>query len=313
MVRTARGRRCCLTDPTMTEEMLPLDLLDDFPDHPFRVRMDEDMEELAQSVRERGVMTPLLVRPKEDGRYEIISGHRRKKACELADIREVPCKVREMSRDEAIICMVDSNLQRSRILPSEKAFSYRMRLEAMKRQGMRTDLTSRPLGTKLTRGRSDQELAEVSDDSARQIQRYIRLTNLVPGLLQMVDEEKIALRPAVELSYLSPFEQMHLMDEIRRTDATPSYSQACRMRKLSQRDGLSRWVIGEIMEEEKANQKDTVRLRYEDLRQYIPPNVPYEKTGEYILKAVSYYCRQLERYRQRQQRDDRGEKDDGAR
>ena len=296
----------------MTEEMLPLELLDDFPDHPFRVRMDEDMQELVRSVRERGVMTPLLVRPKEDGRYEIISGHRRKKACELADIREVPCKVREMSRDEAIICMVDSNLQRSRILPSEKAFSYRMRLEAMKRQGMRTDLTSSPLGTKL-RERSNQQLAAEVGEGKSQIHRYIRLTHLVPGLLQLVDEERIALRPAVELSYLSPFEQMHLMDEIRRTDATPSYSQACRMRKLSQRDGLSRWVIGEIMEEEKANQKDTVRLRYEDLRQYIPPGVPYEKTGEFVLKAMSYYCRQLERYRQRQQRDDRGDRDDGAR
>ena len=289
---------------------IPLEWLDDFPDHPFRVRMDEDMEELVRSVRERGVMVPLLVRPKEDGRYEIISGHRRKKACELAQIPEVPCEVREMSRDEATIYMVESNLQRSRILPSEKAFSYRMRLEAMKRQqGERTDLTSAPLEQKSSR----EILAESSPDSHAQIQRYIRLTYLIPALLQLVDEERIALRPAVELSYLSSYEQMHLMDEIRRTDATPSYSQACRMRKLSQRDGLSRWVIGEIMEEEKPNQKDIIRIRYEDLRQYIPPGVPYEKSGEYVLKVLSHYFRQLERYRQRQVRDDRADRDDGAR
>ena len=292
---------------------IPLEWLDDFPDHPFRVRMDEDMEELVRSVRERGVMVPLLVRPKEDGRYEIISGHRRKKACELAQIPEVPCEVREMSRDEATIYMVESNLQRSRILPSEKAFSYRMRLEAMKRQGMRSDLTSTPVAGKWSREESADIVGKSCGESGDQVRRYIRLTYLIPALLQLVDEERIALRPAVELSYLSTYEQMHLMDEIRRTDATPSYSQACRMRKLSQRDGLSRWVIGEIMEEEKPNQKDIIRIPYEDLRQYIPPGVPYEKSGEYVLKVLSHYFRQLERYRQRQVRDDRADRDDGAR
>ena len=292
---------------------IPLEWLDDFPDHPFRVRMDEDMEELVRSVRERGVMVPLLVRPKEDGRYEIISGHRRKKACELAQIPEVPCEVREMSRDEATIYMVESNLQRSRILPSEKAFSYRMRLEAIKRlPGRPLKDNSAPVGPNFGE-QSSRVLAGEVGEGRTQIQRYIRLTYLIPALLQLVDEERIALRPAVELSYLSTYEQMHLMDEIRRTDATPSYSQACRMRKLSQRDGLSRWVIGEIMEEEKPNQKDIIRIPYEDLRQYIPPGVPYETSGEYVVKVLSHHFRQLERYRQRQVREDRADRDDGAR
>ena len=211
---------------------IPISEIDDFPDHPFKVKIDEDMDQLVQSIKERGIITPVTLRPKEDGRYEIVSGHRRKKACELAGFETVKAEVREMTRDEAIILMVESNLQRSTILPSEKAFSYKMRLEAMKRQqGERTDLTSVPVGQKLS---SREILAENSPDSNTQIQRYIRLTELIPELLDMVDESRIALRPAVELSYLKKEEQSALLEEISYADATPSLAQAIKMKKFSQ-------------------------------------------------------------------------------
>ena len=275
---------------------LPLDQIDDFPNHPFQVRMDEDMDQLVQSIKERGLITPITVRPKEDGRYEIVSGHRRKTACELAGLPTIKAEIREMTRDEAIILMVESNLQRSVILPSEKAFSYKMRLEAMKRQGQRTDLTSDPLGPK-SGNRSNTELAESANESESQIKRYIRLTELVPELLQMVDEGKIAMRPAVEISYLTKKEQQYLVDAIEYADCTPSHAQAIRMRAFSKDGLLGQHVIDNILNEEKPNQVERISLRYNDARRYIPANVPYNKTGEYILKALEFYQKHLERQR----------------
>ena len=210
---------------------IPISEIDEFPDHPFKVLMDEDMEQLVESIKRNGVMTPATVRLKEDGRYELISGHRRKKACELAGLETLKCEVKELTRDEAIIVMVESNLQRSVILPSEKAFAYKMRLEAMKRQGERSDLTSSPMGTKL---RSDAELAEKVGESRNQIQRYIRLTELVPEILQMVDERQIAFRPAVEVSYLTEEQQYTLLEAMEYNDATPSLAQAIKMKKYNQ-------------------------------------------------------------------------------
>lgn len=276
---------------------LPLDQIDDFPDHPFQVRMDEDMDQLVQSIKERGLITPITVRPKEDGRYEIVSGHRRKTACELAGLPTIKAEIREMTRDEAIILMVESNLQRSVILPSEKAFSYKMRLEAMKRQGHRTDLTCRPVGEKLDERRSGEVLGDTVGESERQIQRYIRLTELVPELLQMVDEGKIAMRPAVEISYLTKKEQQYLVDAIEYADCTPSHAQAIRMRVFSKDGLLGQHVIDNILNEEKPNQVERISLRYNDARRYIPANVPYNKTGEYILKALEFYQKHLERQR----------------
>ena len=276
---------------------IPLSEIDDFPDHPFKVKDDEDMLQLVDSVRERGIITPITLRRKEDGRYEIVSGHRRKRACEIAGLETIPAEIKELSRDEAIILMVESNLQRSVILPSEKAFSYKMRLEAMKRQGQRTDLTSGPLGQKFEAVDSRQELADSSVDSARQVSRYIRLTELIPELLQLVDDGKIALRPAVELSYLNDIEQQDLVDEIGLTLATPSHAQAIKMRNFSKEGKLTPEVIESIMSEEKPNQREKINIRYEDARRYIPSSVPYEKTGEFVLKAIEYYHRHLERQR----------------
>lgn len=273
---------------------IPLSEIDDFPDHPFQVRLDEDMDQLVESVRERGVITPITLRQKEDGRYEIVSGHRRRKACELAGLATVPAEIKELTRDEAIILMVESNLQRSTILPSEKAFSYKMRLEAMKRQGQRTDLTSCPLGTKLN---SAGEIARQSSDSERQVFRYIRLTELIPDLLAMVDEGRIALRPAVELSYLGKLEQQDLVAAIGLSLATPSHAQAIKLRTFSKEGKLSPAVIDSIMCEEKPNQKEKINIKYTEARKYIPSSVPYEQTGAYILKALEYYHRHLERQR----------------
>ena len=233
---------------------IPIELIDDFPDHPFKVRMDEDMDQLVESIKERGLITPITLRPKEDGRYEVVSGHRRKKACEIAGLSTVKADVREMTRDEAIILMVESNLQRSVILPSEKAFSYKMRLEALKRQGQRGDLTSSPVGTKLGI-RSNQEVAEQVGDSKSQVARYIRLTELIPELLDLVDEGAIALRPAVELSYLTCDEQDMVYKQILDCDCTPSHAQTIRMRKFSEEGRLNDAVIETIMQEEKPNQK----------------------------------------------------------
>ena len=274
---------------------IPLTEIDDFPDHPFKVRLDEDMEQLIESVKNRGVITPITLRRKEDGRYEIVSGHRRRKACELAGLATVPAEIKELTRDEAIILMVESNLQRSVILPSEKAFSYKMRLEAMKRQqGERTDLTSVPVGQKLS---TREMIAENAPDSNTQIQRYIRLTELAPELLDLVDEGKIAMRPAVELSYLNDKEQQDLLPAMELADATPSHAQAIKRRKFSQDGKLTPEVIESILCEEKPNQKEKVSIRYEDARKYIPSSVPYKDTGAFILKALEYYHRHLERMR----------------
>ena len=273
---------------------IPLSEIDDFPDHPFQVRMDEDMDQLVESVRERGVITPITLRQKADGRYEIVSGHRRRKACELAGLATAPAEIKELTRDEAIILVVESNLQRSTILPSEKAFSYKMRLEAMKRQqGERTDLTSAPMEQKSSR----EALAEKSPDSHAQIQRYIRLTELIPDLLTMVDEGRIALRPAVELSYLGKLEQQDLAAAIGLSLATPSHAQAIKLRTFSKEGKLSPAVIESIMCEEKPNQKEKINIKYAEARKYIPSSVPYEQTGAYILKALEYYHRHLERQR----------------
>ena len=273
---------------------IPLTEIDDFPDHPFKVRLDEDMEQLIESVKNRGVITPITLRRKEDGRYEIVSGHRRRKACELAGLAAVPAEIKELTRDEAIILMVESNLQRSVILPSEKAFSYKMRLEAMNRQGIRTDLTSCPVGTKLDSG---EELSKDQGDSRRQIFRYIRLTELIPEILDKVDAGRIALRPAVELSYLNDEEQQDLLPAMELADATPSHAQAIKMRQFSQDGKLTPEVIESILCEEKPNQKEKVSIRYEDARKYIPSSVPYKDTGAFILKALEYYHRHLERMR----------------
>lgn len=273
---------------------IPLSEIDDFPNHPFQVRLDEDMDQLVESVKERGVITPITLRRKTDGRYEIVSGHRRRKACELAGLVTVPAEIKELTRDEAIILMVESNLQRSTILPSEKAFSYKMRLEAMNRQGQRTDLTFSPLDKKL---RSGQELASNVGDSQAQIYRYIRLTELIPDLLTMVDEGRIALRPAVELSYLGKLEQQDLAAAIGLSLATPSHAQAIKLRSFSKEGKLFPAVIESIMCEEKPNQKEKINIKYAEARKYIPSSVPYEQTGAYILKALEYYHRHLERQR----------------
>ena len=281
---------------------IPLSEIDDFPNHPFKVKMDEDMDQLVQSVKERGIITPITLRQKEDGRYEIVSGHRRRKACELAGLETVPAEIKELSRDEAIILMVESNLQRSIILPSEKAFSYKMRLEAMKRQGQRTDLTSDPVGGKLSGQESAEIVGELVGDSKNQVRRYIRLTELIPELLDMVDENKIAFRPAVELSYLTETEQHNLLTSISYNDATPSLPQAIRLKEFSKAGKLSADVIDAILSEEKPNQKEKISFKAERLRQYIPSTVPLDKTEDYIIKALAYYQRARERQKREQAR-----------
>lgn len=274
---------------------IPLSQIDEFVDHPFQVRMDEDMDQLVESVKERGIITPITLRQKEDGRYEIVSGHRRKKACELAGRTTIPAEIKELSRDEAVILMVESNLQRSVILPSEKAFAYKMRLEALKRQGKRTDLTSSPPGTKL---RTDEQLSLDVGDSRMQINRYIRLTKLIPDILELVDQGKIAMRPAVELSYLNETEQMNLLSAIGEADATPSHAQAIKMRQFSQEGKLMPEVIESIMCEAKPNQKPKISFRYDEIKRYIPSGLSVEKTNEYVVKALEYYHRHLQRQRE---------------
>ena len=271
---------------------IPISEIDEFPDHPFKVLMDEDMEQLVESIKRNGVMTPATVRLKEDGRYELISGHRRKKACELAGLETLKCEVKELTRDEAIIVMVESNLQRSVILPSEKAFAYKMCLEAMKRQGERSDLTSSPMGTKL---RSDAKLAEKVGESRNQIQRYIRLTELVPEILQMVDERQIAFRPAVEVSYLTEEQQYTLLEAMEYNDATPSLAQAIKMKKYNQDGKLTSEVIQSIMEEEKPNQKEKPAFRDERITKLIPKTVPRGQETDFVVKALEFYNRHLQR------------------
>ncbi len=282
------------TLPRITD--IPIELIDDFPNHPFKVRMDDDMQQLVESIRERGIITPVILRKKEeDGRYEIVSGHRRKKACEIAGLKMIKAEVREMTRDEAIIMMVDSNLQRSEILPSEKAFSYKMRLEAMKRQGARTDLTSTPVAGKSRNKESADVVGEVLGESGDQVRRYIRLTELDDRILEMVDEGKIGLRPAVELSYLTPKEQDMLVEAMEFADCTPSHAQAIRLRAFSRNGVLGPHIMENVMNEEKPNQKERITLRYDDARRYIPSYVPYNKTGEFIMKALEFYHDHLER------------------
>ena len=279
---------------------IPLELIDDFPDHPFKVRDDEDMIQLVESVKERGVITPATVRQKEDGRYERISGHRRKRACELAGFEALRCEVVDLDRDAATVLMVESNYQRSQILPSEKAFAYKMRLEAMKRQGQRSDLTLSPVGTKFDR--SSEAITEETGDSRNQIHRYIRLTNLVPELLDLVDEGKIKMRPAVELSYLDEDSQRAVVDEIDLNQCTPSHDQTIRMRKFFTDGKLTPEVVSAIMGEEKPNQREKIVLRGDKVRSLIPKNIPVSQTEDYVVKALEHYSRFL---RQRAERDSR--------
>ena len=276
---------------------IPLSEIDEFPDHPFKVFIDEDMEQLVDSIKRNGVMTPATVRLKEDGRYELISGHRRRKACELAGLETLKCEVKDLSRDEAIIIMVESNLQRSTILPSEKAFAYKMRLEAMNRQGQRTDLTCSPMGNKLQGKKSSDELAEKVGESKNQIFRYIRLTELVPEILQMVDDRQIAFRPAVEISYLSEEQQYTLFEAMEYSDATPSLAQAIKMKKFMQDGKLTNEVIQSIMEEEKPNQKEKPAFRDERITKLIPKSVPRGQESDFVVKALEFYNRHLQRQR----------------
>ena len=271
---------------------IPIAEIDEFPDHPFKVLMDGDMEQLVESIKRNGVMTPATVRQKEDGRYELISGHRRKKACELAGLDTLKCEVKELTRDEAIIVMVESNLQRSTILPSEKAFAYKMRFEAMNRQGERTDLTSCPVGNKLT---SASEVSKEVGVSERQIFRYIRLTELVPEILQMVDDRQIAFRPAVEISYLSEEQQYSLLEAMQYNDATPSLAQAIKIKKFMQEGKLNDEVIQSIIEEEKPNQKEKPAFRDERITKLIPKSVQKGQETDFVVKALEFYNRHLQR------------------
>lgn len=277
---------------------IPITEIDGFPDHPFHVDMDDAMREMAESVRRFGVLSPAVARQKEDGRYELISGHRRKKACELAGIDKMPVIVRNMDRDEAIIFMVDSNLQRERLLPSEKAFSYKMRLEAMKRKaGRPSKENASPLATNYSSGRSDLDLAQIVGEGKDNIRRYIRLTELTPALLQMVDEGKIAFRPAVELSYLTKEEQASLHEAMESEDCTPSLAQAIKIKKFSQEGRLNGDVILSILSEEKPNQREVYRLPKERIDKYFPKGTPSEKVEEIICKALELY-RKRERSRE---------------
>ena len=275
---------------------IPISEIDEFPDHPFKVLIDEDMEQLVESIKRNGVMTPATVRLKEDGRYELVSGHRRKKACELAGLETLKCEVKELTRDEAIIVMVESNLQRSTILPSEKAFAYKMRLEAMKRQAGRPPKENvSPLATNLSKGRSDVELGELVGESKDQIRRFIRLTELVPEILQMVDERQIAFRPAVEISYLNEEQQYTLLEAMSYNDATPSLAQAIKMKKFMQEGKLTGEVIQSIMEEEKPNQREKPAFRDERITKLIPKSVPKGQEADFVVKALEFYNRHLQR------------------
>ena len=275
---------------------IPLSEIDEFPDHPFKVLMDEDMEQLVESIKRNGVMTPATVRLKENGRYELISGHRRKKACELAGLETLKCEVKDLTRDEAIIIMVESNLQRSVILPSEKAFAYKMRLEAMKRQaGRPTKDNYSPLGNNSDFATSSDELAEKVGESKNQIFRFIRLTELVPEILQMVDEKQIAFRPAVEISYLAEEQQYTLLEAMSYNDATPSLAQAIKMKKFNQDGKLTDEVIQSIMEEEKPNQKEKPAFRDERITKLIPKTVPKGQETDFVVKALEFYNRHLQR------------------
>ena len=272
--------------------------INDFPNHPFKVKMDENMSDLVDSIKEHGVLVPELVRPKEDGTYEMVAGHRRKFASELAELEEIPCIIRDLTDDEATLIMVDSNLQREKILPSEKAFAYKMKLDAMKRQGQRTDLTLSPLATKLRGQRSDEILGQQVGESKDQIRRYIRLTELIQPILDMVDDNKIAMRPAVELSYLSKTEQEVLLDTMQLEDCTPSHAQAIKMRKFSEEGRLNEDVILSILSEEKGNQKEQFRMPKERISKYFTPGTSAKQMEDTIIKALELY-RKRERSKER--------------
>ena len=275
---------------------IPLSEIDEFPDHPFKVLMDDDMEQLVESVKRNGVMTPATVRLKEDGRYELISGHRRKKACELAGLETLKCEVKDLTRDEAIIIMVESNLQRSVILPSEKAFAYKMRLEAMNRQAGRPSKENlTPMVSDFEKVRTNEKLGNEVGESREQIRRFIRLTELVPEILQMVDEKQIAFRPAVEISYLAEEQQYTLLEAMSYNDATPSLAQAIKMKKFNQDGKLTDEVIQSIMEEEKPNQKEKPAFRDERITKLIPKTVPKGQETDFVVKALEFYNRHLQR------------------
>lgn len=274
----------------------------DFPDHPYQVKDDECMNDLVSSIKERGLIQPIIVRPIEDNLYEMVSGHRRKRAFELAGLKSIPAKVVELTRDEAILVMVDSNLQREVILPSEKAKAYKMRLDAMKRQGQRSDLTSRPMGDKLNNKRAGEILGEVVGESERQVQRYIRLTELIPEMLDLVDEGKVAMRPAVEISYLPKESQEQLVKAMDFSDATPSHYQAIRMKNYYRDGKLTEEVIDTIMDEAKPNQKEKSPFRDKRIEGLIPQSVPKDKQCDYVLKALRFYNKYRERARDNRER-----------
>ena len=278
---------------------VPLTQIRDFLHHPYLVKDDESMDELVESIKERGLIQPVIIRPVEDGMYEMVSGHRRKRAFEIAGYDKIPARVKEMSRDEAILSMVDSNLQRETVLPSEKARAYKMRLDAMKRQGKRTDLTLSPTGTKL---RSDQQLADEVGESRNQIQRLIRLNYLVPEMLDLVDEGKVAMRPAVEISYLPEEIQYDLLEAMEYNEATPSHDQTIRMRKAYQEGKLTAEVVENIMEEPKPNQKEKSPFRDKRIESAIPKGVPKEKYCDFVIKAIEFYNRYLERVKENRSR-----------
>ena len=278
---------------------IPLELIDDFPNHPFNVRDDDDMVQLVESIKTNGVLTPAVLRQKEDGRYELASGHRRKRACELAGLTTLRSEIKDLTRDEAIVYMVESNFQRTTILPSEKAFAYKMRLEAIKRQGQRTDLTSATLLQKS--GKTSREIiAENSGESHEQVRKYIRLTNLIPELLQLVDEGKIKMRPAVELSYLDEDCQRDVALQIDINDCTPSHDQTIRMRKMFESGKLTTEAVEAIMSEEKPNQRERIVLHGDRVRSLIPKSVKLKDTENYVCKALEHYRRYL---RSRAERD----------
>ena len=269
---------------------IPISQISDFPEHPFKVKQDEAMLEMAESVRQYGVLVPGLVRQLDDGSYQMVSGHRRKMASELAGRDTIPCIVRDLTDDEAVIIMVDSNLQRERVLPSEKAFAYKMKLDAMRRQAGRPSKENGvPLGHHFQQGKSREILADNSPDSNTQIQRYIRLTNLIPEILDMVDDGRIAFRPAVELSYLTEQEQSALYDTMGREDCTPSLAQAIKMKAFSRGGKLTDAVILSIMAEEKPNQKEQFRIPKERISKYFKPGTPARTMEDTIIKALDYY------------------------
>lgn len=277
---------------------IPLEKIRDFPDHPYQVKDDENMTELVESVKTYGLLQPVLVRPLEDGTFEMVSGHRRKRAFELAGFEKIPARVKELTHDEAILMMVDSNLQRDEILPSEKAKAYKMRMDALKRQGQRTDLTCSPVDNKLKGVKTAATFKEETGDSQAQVYRYIRLTELTPELLTLVDEKRIALRPAVELSYLPKEAQDWIAESIEYCEATPSHAQTIKMRKFAEDGKLTQEVVESIMEEEKPNQRQRPVFRDKRIANLIPQTIPLDKQSDYVVKALEYYNRFLERKRE---------------